>query len=115
MTNDRLFKMTFESIYKAYVNKVTRKDQSQADLDHIIRWLTGYDQTTLNQQLADQATLQQFFEQAPQFNPRATLITGTICGVRVETIQDPLMQRVRYLDKLVDELAKGRPLSKILR
>lgn len=115
MANPKLFQMPFSKIYGLYQQKITKKQRSPDDLDAIIMWLTGYNPTELGRQLAEPVTLKEFFDQAPTINPNVALITGTICGVRIETIADPLMQRIRYLDKLVDELAKGRPLGKILR
>lgn len=115
MSTPKIFTMPMSQIYPAYVNKVTRKGRSVDDLNQIITWLTGYDDQTRQQQLDRQASLATFFDEAPAFNPRASKITGVVCGVRVETLSDPLMQKIRYLDKLVDELAQGRPLSKIYR
>lgn len=111
---DRVARMTVASVYPLYLAKVERKGRTQGELDAVILWLTGYDQPELDRQLAAGTTFADFFAGA-RLNPNASLITGVICGVRVETIEDPLMQRVRYLDKLVDELAKGRPLAKVLR
>ena len=101
-------------MYPLYVAKVERKGRTVAELDAVIRWLTGYDDARLRALLEDGTTFEDFFAGA-ELNPGVSLITGTVCGVRVETIEDPLMQRIRYLDKLVDELAKGRPLEKVLR
>ena len=106
--------MTLASVYPLYLAKVEKKGRTRDELDAVIRWLTGYDQSELDQHLAAGSTFADFFEGA-RLNPNATLITGVICGVRVEAIEDPLMQRIRYLDKLVDELAKGRALEKVLR
>jgi hypothetical protein len=111
---DRVSRMTVASVYPLYLAKVERKGRTQDELDAVIRWLTGYDQAELDRRLAAGTTFAEFFAEA-RLNPNASLITGVICGVRVETIEDPLMQQVRYLDKLVDELAKGRPMEKILR
>lgn len=111
----RIFTTSFASIYPHYVAKVERKGRSRDDLDHVIGWLTGYDAAGLHRVLADETDLETFFGDAPAFNPNSSLITGSICGYRVEEIEDPLMQRIRYLDKLVDELAKGRAMEKILR
>ena len=111
----RIFGMPFADIYALYVAKVERKGHSQAELDQVITWLTGYDADALAQLLAAQLTLGDFFDQAPAFNPNASLIKGVICGHRVEEIDDPLMQKVRYLDKLIDELAKGKKMDAILR
>ena len=106
--------MTLASVYPLYLAKVERKGRTRDELDAVIRWLTGYDQSELDQHLAVGTTFAGFFEGA-RLNADAALITGVVCGVRVETIEDPLMQRIRYLDKLVDELAKGRALGKVLR
>ena len=103
--------MKFSKVYPLLLNKVQRKGRTKEELDTVIRWLTGYDMETTDPDVS----YQNFFDNAPAMNPRASLITGTVCGIRVETIEDPLMQKVRWLDKLVDELAKGRPLEKILR
>lgn len=111
----RIFTTSFARIHPAYVAKAERKGRTAAEVDEIIRWLTGYDQAGLRAALADEVDVQTFFDNAPAFNPLARLITGTICGHRVEEIEDPLMQRIRYLDKLIDELAKGRPLARIRR
>jgi hypothetical protein len=106
--------MTVGSVYPLYLAKVERKGRTKDELDAVIRWLTGYDQAGLERHLAAGTTFAGFFEDA-QLNPNAALVTGTICGIRVETIEDPLVQKIRYLDKLVDELAKGRALEKVLR
>ena len=111
----RIFTTSFASVYPLYVTKVVRKGRTQAELDQIISWLTGYDEAGLARVLADETDFRTFFAEAPALNPNVTLITGLICGHRVEEIEDPLMQKVRYLDKLVDELAKGRAMPKILR
>ena len=103
--------MKFSKVYPLLLNKVQRKGRTKEELDTVIRWLTGYDMETVDPDVS----YQDFFDHAPAMNPRASLITGTVCGIRVETIEDPLMQNVRRLDKLADELAKGRPLEKILR
>lgn len=110
----RVYSMTVASVYPLYVAKVERKGRTQDELDAVIRWLTGFDERELRRHLADGTTFADFFAEA-RLNPDAGLITGVICGVRVEAIEDPLMQKIRYLDKLVDELAKGRPMEKILR
>ena len=115
MDNTRVYKMTFASIYPLYIQKVERKGRTKADLDAIIFWLTGYDKKTLQQQIDKRNDLETFFAQAPQINPNVSKITGVICGYRVEEIEDKLMQKIRYLDKLVDELAKGKTMEKILR
>ena len=111
----RIFAMPFATIYPLYVTKVERKGRSKDDVDVVIRWLTGYDDAGLASVVADGSDLRTFFAQAPAMNPRASLITGVICGVRVEEIDDPLMQQVRYLDKLVDEVARGKKMESILR
>ena len=110
----RIFTISVASVYPHYVAKVEKKGRSKAELDQVIGWLTGFDQSELRDHLAAGTTFQDFFAEA-QLNPHVSLITGTICGVRVENIEDPLMQQIRYLDKLVDELARGRPMEKILR
>ena len=106
--------MSVAAVYPAYVNKVERKDRTVAELDEVICWLTGYSEKQLKKHLAAETTFEEFFDQAPM-NPNASLITGVVCGVRVENVEDPLMQKIRYLDKLVDELAKGKSMDKILR
>ena len=106
--------MPFADVYPAYVNKVERKNRSAAELDQVIEWLTGFNEKKLQQLIKNRSTLRDFFESA-EINPNAVLITGTICGVKIQEIQDPLMLKIRYLDKLVDEIAKGRPMEKILR
>ena len=115
MDNTRVFKMSFASVYPHYINKAEKKGRSKAELDEIIYWLTGYDQKALQKILADKTDFETFFAKAPKFNPNASKITGVICGYRVEEIEDKLMQKIRYLDKLVDELAKGKKFEKILR
>ena len=107
--------MPFASVYPAYVNKVTRKGRTQAELDEVIRWLTGYDQAGLQRQIDQRTDVDTFFAQAPAMHPKRALVTGVVCGVRVEAVEDPLMQTIRQLDKLVDELAKGKAMEKILR
>jgi hypothetical protein len=113
-TAQRFYAMTVDTVYPLYLAKVERKGRTKDELDAVISWLTGYDQAELDRHLADGTTFADFFAEA-HLNPNAGLITGVVCGVRVETIEDPLMQQVRYLDKLVDELAKGRALDKVLR
>ena len=113
-TGHRIFSTTVASVYPLYLAKVEKKGRTQDELDAVIRWLTGFDEAELEQHLAAGTTFADFFAVA-RLNPRAGLITGTICGVRVEDIEDPLMQQIRYLDKLVDELAKGKPMTKVLR
>ena len=110
----RVFTISVASVYPHYVNKVEKKGRTVAELDEVITWLTGYDDAQLRKHLKDQTTFEDFFAQAT-LNPNASLITGSICGVKVQDIDDPLMQKIRYLDKLVDELAKGRPMEKVLR
>ena len=111
----RIFATSFASIYPHYLAKVERKGREKHELDQVIGWLTGYDAAGLRGVIDDEVDLQTFFAEAPAFNPNASLITGSICGYRVEDIDDPLMQKIRYLDKLVDELAKGRRMAVILR
>jgi hypothetical protein len=115
MQNERVYRMTFASVYPLYVKKVERKGRTRAEVDTVIRWLTGYTAAGLKKQIDKQVDFETFFKQAPDFNPNATKITGMICGYRVEEIEDKLMRKVRYLDKLVDELAKGKAMEKILR
>jgi len=115
MANDRVFAMSFAVVYPLYVKKVERKGRSREELDEIIRWLTGYTKAGLAKQIEKRTSFREFFEKAPKFNPNASLIKGVVCGIRVEEIEDPLMQKIRYLDKLVDELAKGKKMEKILR
>ena len=112
---NRLYAMSFASVYVLYIAKVEKKGRTQAEVDEVIRWLTGYTQKGLEAQVSKKTTFEQFFAKAPKLNPARTLVTGVICGVRVEEIEEPLMQNIRYMDKLVDELAKGRPMEKILR
>ena len=115
MARHRIFVTSFASIYPLYVQKVERKDRSTAELDQVICWLTGYDDAGLRQAIASEVDLETFFAEAPAMNPDASLIKGVICGYRVEEIEDPLMQQIRYLDKLVDELARGKKMATILR
>ena len=115
MDNQKVFAMSFSKIYPLYVQKAERKSRTKKEVDEIICWLTGYDSEALQTQIDRNVSLQTFFEEAPQMNPNAALIKGVVCGVRVEEIDDPLMQKIRWLDKLVDELAKGKKLEKILR
>jgi len=110
----RVFTMSVASVYPHYVTKVTKKGRTVAELDAVIQWLTGFDEPTLRAHLDQQTTFADFFAQA-DLNPNAHLITGAICGIRVEEVADPLMRQIRMLDKLVDELARGKPLSKVLR
>jgi hypothetical protein len=115
MKNTKIFGTPFASVYPLYIRKVERKGRTRAEVDIIIRWLTGYDERTLQEQLDEKSDFETFFARAPRINPNASKITGVICGHRVEDIEDELMQRIRYLDKLVDELAKGKAMDKILR
>lgn len=115
MASHRIYSMAFSGVYPLYVAKAQKKERSKNEVDEIIRWLTGYSQDELEAQIAGEVTLEAFFARAPKMNPMRSAITGIICGVRVEEIEDPLMREVRYMDKLIDELAKGRPMEKILR
>lgn len=115
MTGHRIYSMAFAKVYAALVNKVERKGRTRAEVDAVIGWLTGYDATGLATVLADQRDVAAFFAQAPALNPARDLVTGVVCGVRVETVEEPLMKEIRVLDKLIDELAKGRPMAKVLR
>ncbi|WP_439518522.1 DUF2200 domain-containing protein [Hydrogenophaga sp.] len=114
-TTHRVFKMAFAKVYPLYVQKAERKGRTKAEVDQIIRWLTGYDQAGLERQIEQGKDFEAFFAEAPAMNPNTSLITGVVCGVRVEAVDDPLMQKIRYLDKLIDELAKGKKMEKILR
>jgi hypothetical protein len=111
----RLFAMSFAKLYPALLNKVERKDRSKKELDHVICWLTGHTTTSLQKQIKGDGDVESFFNHSPAWNPASKLVTGTVCGVRVEDVPDPLMRRIRRLDKLVDELAKGKAMEKILR
>ncbi|MBL8601870.1 MAG: DUF2200 domain-containing protein [Myxococcales bacterium] len=115
MSAHRIFATPFAKVYPLYVAKAARKQRTQAEVDQVICWLTGYDPAGLAAQCRANTSFEAFFAEAPAMHPNAARITGVVCGVRVETVSDPLMQKIRYLDKLVDELAKGRPLDKILR
>jgi hypothetical protein len=115
MDNQRAFKMSLASVYPLYINKAARKGRTKEEVDTIIYWLTGYNQKTLQQQIDKKVDFETFFAQAPQINENVSKITGVICGYRVEEIEDKLMQKIRYLDKLIDELAKGKTMEKILR
>ncbi len=115
MAKHRIYLMSFSRVYPAYVAKAEKKGRTKAEVDEIIRWLTGYDQDGLAAQLEKQTDFETFLADAPNLNPSRALIKGTVCGVRVEDIEEPTMREIRYLDKLVDELAKGRPMEKILR
>jgi hypothetical protein len=111
----KIFTMEFAKVYPMYVQKAERKNRTKAEVDQIICWLTGYDQSELQQQIDQGVDFETFFAQAPALNPNTSLIKGVVCGIRVEEIEDPLMQKIRYLDKLVDELARGKKMEKILR
>jgi hypothetical protein len=111
----RIYSISFAGVYPLYIAKVEKKGRKKAELDEVIRWLTGYSQKELEAQIRKKTTLEAFFAEAPKLHPARTLITGVICGVRVEEIDDPLMQNIRYMDKLIDELAKGKAMEKILR
>jgi hypothetical protein len=115
MERPRIFTMPFSSIYPLYIQKAEKKGRAKEEVDEIIFWLTGYDEHSLQQQIMKETDLETFFKQAPQINPNASLIKGVICGYRVEDIEDDLMRQIRYLDKLIDELAKGKAMQKILR
>ena len=115
MDNSRIYKLTFAGVYPHYIAKAEKKGRTKAEVDDIIFWLTGYNADTLQQQIDDKSSFETFFALAPQFNSNASKITGVICGYRVEDIEDPLVQKVRYLDRLIDELAKGKAMEKILR
>lgn len=115
MDNHRIYHVSFASVYPHYVAKAEKKGRTKAEVDEIICWLTGYSRQDLETVIKDQIDFQTFFTQAPQLNPQRRAITGVICGIRVEDIQEPLMQEIRYLDKLIDELAKGKAMEKILR
>ena len=115
MATHRIFAMPFASVYSAYVNKVERKGRTRDELDEVIHWLTGYDAAGLQALIERKTDVQTFFGEAPAMHPNAALVTGVVCGVRVEEVEDPLMRDIRRLDKLVDELAKGRAMDKVLR
>ena len=115
MQNTRIFKMAFASVYPHYVNKVEKKGRTKEELHTVIEWLTGYDEKALQLVIDEKTDFETFFAEAPRMNPNASKITGVICGYRVEEIEDKLMQQIRYLDKVVDELAKGKAMEKILR
>ena len=115
MEAHRIYKMSFASVYPHYVAKAEKKARTREEVDQIIRWLTGYSEGQLAAVLEQRTDFEHFFGEAPALNPSRSLITGTICGVRIEEIDEPLMREIRYLDKLVDELAKGRPMEKVLR
>lgn len=115
MDGQRVFKMSFAGVYPLYVQKVEKKGRTKKEVDEVICWLTGYTPQALARQIKEKKDLRTFFSEAPALHSNASKITGVICGVRIEEIEDPLMRKIRYLDKLVDELAKGRPMEKILR
>ncbi len=115
MTKPQIYTVSFASVYPLYIAKAERKGRLKAEVDEIVCWLTGYNLEQLGEQLQKQTDFEAFFKEAPKLNPSRRLITGLICGVRVENIKEPTMQEIRYLDKLIDELAKGRPMEKILR
>jgi hypothetical protein len=115
MSEHRIFSTSFASVYPLYVQKAERKGRTKDEVDRVIRWLTGYSDDDLRRQVEAGCDLRTFFAQAPALNPNSAAITGVVCGVRVETVADPLMQKIRWLDKLVDELAKGKAMDKILR
>lgn len=112
---NKIFEMSFAKIYPMYIQKAERKGRTKEEVDEIIYWLTGYDKESLQEQINENNSMSIFFEKAPLMNPNATLIKGVVCGVRVEEVTDSLMQKIRYLDKLIDELAKGKAMEKILR
>ena len=115
MDKHRVFKLSFASVYPLYVQKAEKKGRTKKEVDEVICWLTGYSPRELATQIKQKKDLETFFSEAPLLNPNASKITGVVCGVRLDEIDDPLMQKIRYMDKLVDELAKGRPMAKILR
>jgi hypothetical protein len=115
MPQHRIYTMSFARIYPLYITKVKRKGRTKKEVDEIIRWLTGYTQKGLEAQLKKETDVETFFAKAPRLNPLRSLITGVVCGVRIEDIEEPLMREIRYMDKLIDELAKGRTMEKILR
>ncbi len=115
MAEHRIYSTSFSRVYPHYVAKAERKGREKAEVDEIIRWLTGYSQAELDKQLKDATDFKAFFAKAPKLNPSRTLIKGVVCGVRVEEVEEPLMREIRYLDKLIDELAKGKSMDKILR
>lgn len=115
MSNDKVYQMSFSKIYPLLVNKAVKKGRSKDEVDVVIRWLKGYSQDDLEKSLEESVSYGDFFQNAPELNPNRTMIKGTVCGVRVETVEEPLMREIRYLDKLIDELAKGKTMDKILR
>jgi hypothetical protein len=114
-TKHRIYAISFASVYPHYITKAEKKGRTQKEVDEIIRWLTGYSQSEFKAQLKKKTNLEDFYTKAPKLNPARRQITGVVCGIRVETIEEPLMQEIRYLDKLIDELAKGKAMEKILR
>jgi len=115
MKKHRIYTTSFASVYPHYLTKAEKKERSKEEVDEIIRWLTGYSQTELEEQIEKRTDFENFFEKAPKLNPSRRLIKGVICGIRVEEIEEPIMQEIRYMDKLIDELAKGKAMEKILR
>jgi hypothetical protein len=115
MTKHRIYSISVASVYPHYIAKAEKKGRTKAEVDEIFRWLTGYDKKGLEAELAAKTSFEDFFAKAPELNPARSLITGVVCGIRVETIEEPLMRELRYLDKLIDELAKGKKMEKILR
>jgi hypothetical protein len=115
MAEHRIFSTPFAKVYPLYVQKAERKERTKEEVDQIIRWLTGYDQAGLEKQIEQENDFRTFFAEAPDLHPNSALIKGVVCGVRVEDVEDPLMQKIRYLDKMIDELAKGKAMEKVLR
>ena len=115
MAEHKIYKMSFSSVYPHYITKAERKERTKEEVDEIILWLTGYSQEKLEEQIEKEVNFEEFFDQAPAMNPARREVKGVICGVRVEEIEEPLMQEIRYMDKMVDELAKGKKMEKILR
>ena len=115
MSSHRIYTTSVASVYPHYINKAEKKGRTKAEVDEVIRWLTGYSQADLDEALEKRTDFRTFFAEAPKLNPARAMIKGVICGVRIEDLEDPLMREIRYLDKLVDELAKGRPMAKLLR
>jgi len=115
MAKHNIFKMPFARVYPMYVQKAERKKRTKKEVDQVICWLTGYDQKGLQKQVKDEVDIENFINKAPAFHPNSALITGVVCGIRVENVEDPLMRKLRYLDKLIDELAQGKAMEKILR